>query len=89
MNLQETIAATARRLEVTFSGSEGRFRELSAQLVTDLAMAFGEPGYDEALIAARDTLALAAGITAVDMGDAADAELRGVIFGFLAAAGGL
>lgn len=87
MNLRETITDAARRLGVELHGSADKFHELGATLILNLELAFGEPGYDEALLAARDILALEAGINAVDMGDAAAAELKGVIFGFLAAAG--
>lgn len=87
-NLQETITAAARRLEVELWGSADGFRELGTTVILNLELALGEPGYDEALLASRDILALEAGINAVDMGDAAAAELKGIIFGFLAAAAG-
>jgi len=48
-----------------------------------LAAAYGEPGYRRALISARNTVALAAGIDAVEAGDLADARIRGVIEGVL------
>ena len=87
-NLQDTITAAARRLEIDLAVDADKLRAIGAQLVIDLSLAFGEPGYTEALDAASDIIALEAGISAVSVGDAADKELRGVIFGFLAAAAG-
>lgn len=46
-----------------------------------LAKAIFEPGYRKALIAARNTVALAAGIDAATAADAADAKILGVVEG--------
>jgi hypothetical protein len=59
-------------------------RIYAAEIMADLAAAVGEPGYNEALLAARDAIALRAGVSAVDSADAADREVLGLIYGFLA-----
>lgn len=87
-NLSDILTTAARRLEVDLGGNAEDLRGLGFELTTDLANAFGQPGYDEAVLAARDVVALHVGINAAAIGDAADAELRGVIFGVLAAAAG-
>jgi len=87
-NLRDVISAAARRLEVELKGDARELRALGLQLTTDLSMAFGQEGFDEAAIAARDILALEMGIEATEIGDLADAELRGMILGFLTAAAG-
>ena len=85
MNLQDTLTASARRLEVELKGDATDIRKLGESLISQLTTVVGEPGYMEAVEASRDILALEMGINAIDVGDAADAEMRGIIFGFLAA----
>lgn len=46
-----------------------------------LSAAIGQPGYDEALRAERDVLALKAGLKLVAQADAADARVVGIIQG--------
>lgn len=68
-------------------GSEEARAEIAAyaaERADSLALAVGEPGYDEALIAARDSVALKAGIVAVDEADEVDANILGLIAGLLA-----
>ncbi len=48
-----------------------------------LAKAIREPGYRRALKSARNSVAMAAGIDAVNVADAADAKLLGLIEGAL------
>lgn len=52
----------------------------------DLAKALGQKGFDEAVVAARDAVALYAGIRAVENADAADNRVLGLIHGALAMA---
>lgn len=86
MDLNDTLAAAARRLEIELKTDSEELRQMGAQLIIDLGMAVGEPGYEEAVLAARDTIALQVGLDAASAGDLADAEVRGIIFGFLVAA---
>lgn len=85
-NLKDTVSAAARRLEVELKGDSHELRTLAAELTADLTLAAGQPGFDEALVAARDAVMLKLGVDAVEIGDAADAELRGIILGMLAQA---
>jgi len=87
-NLNDILSSAARRLEVELGGNAEELKALGFSLSTDLAQAFGQEGYEEALVASRDIVALHVGINAAEIGDAADGELRGVIFGFLATAAG-
>lgn len=55
----------------------------AAQRAAHLATIFGEPGFDEAVKAEIQNVALEAGIAAVDSADAADARIVGIITGAL------
>lgn len=68
-------------------GAEGVREELAmyaAERAYQLSFAVGEPGYDEALEAARNSIALMAGIAAVEQADKADMHVLGLIGGALA-----
>lgn len=68
-------------------GAEEKRAELAtyaSERAAQLSLAVGEPGYDEALKAARDSLALKAGVAAVEQADEADFHVIGLIGGALA-----
>lgn len=68
-------------------GAEEKRAELAAyaaERAQALSMSVGQPGYDEALVAARDSIALKAGIAVVEEADDVDLGLLGVIAGALA-----
>ena len=54
-----------------------------SQELAQLALAVGEPGYERAVTAARDNVALAAGLMVVSVADSSDARLLGIIQGAL------
>lgn len=56
----------------------------TSQRMAHLALIVGLPGYEEALVAERDNVALFAGISAVNSADAADQRIIGIIQGALA-----
>ena len=87
-DLLKTLSDHARRLEIELKGDATALRHLTMELIEDLSVAFGQPGYDEALVASRNILALELGITAADIGDLADAEMRGIVLGLLAGVAG-
>tara|TARA_R110000803_G_scaffold20201_12_gene52267 strand:- start:1703 stop:2008 length:306 start_codon:yes stop_codon:yes gene_type:complete len=64
-----------------FEQSIKDIREYAAQRMMHLSMIIDEPGYLEALVAERDSIALFAGIKTVQIADAADAQLIGTIGG--------
>ena len=75
IGLLETFAEeTGRDLEA----SAEEMAQLAALLAKTLGKSIGKPGFEEALKASRDILALEAGIAAVDEGDAIDARFRGM-----------
>ena len=55
----------------------------AAQRMFHLSTIIGQPGFDRALIAERDSVVLMSGIAAVAAADAADRELIGFITGIL------
>lgn len=84
-DLKDLLEASARRLEVEFKGDSHRLREVAAEEMAALSLLVGQPGFEEAVLASRDIVLLESGLAAVELADAADAELRGLIGGFLAA----
>ena len=88
IDLKKIIVAAARRLEIDLRVDADELKVLGAQLIIDLSAAYGENGFLEAAEATRDIIALNVGVRSVEVGDAADAELRGIILGFITAAAG-
>ena len=82
---EDAIAETGVSLQVGAAELAAYAAERSAHLATLV----GDPGFSIALRAERDAVALRAGITAVQEGDAADARIVGVIHGALSIAAGL
>lgn len=57
--------------------------DLMAQRAAELTTLVGLPGYDQAAIAARDEIALAAGLEAVDQADAMTGRVLNIVQGGL------
>lgn len=74
----------------TIGLSKDQLKIEAANQLGMLALAVGEPGYDRAVLASRDNMALSMGLAAVGEADAVDARILGVLQGglFLAAKGG-
>jgi hypothetical protein len=77
------LESTADRLGVELKAQGVDVRDYAKKRMLFLASILGEPGFDLALLAERDNVALKAGIAATSAADAADVELRGVILGAL------
>lgn len=77
--LQGTLQETGRDLE----GSLDAVKAEVAKQLAALSLAAGEPGYERAVIAARDNVALVAGLQAVADADAVDSRILGIIQGGL------
>lgn len=58
-------------------------REAAQKEMLDLSLIVGEPGYELALVASRDVVALKLGLKLVTGADAADDQLVGLIQGAL------
>lgn len=78
-SLNASLKDTGRELSV----STEEVRAEAANQLQKLAMAAGEPGYDRAVIAARDNVALVAGLKSVSNADHVDNRIIGVIQGAL------
>lgn len=59
-------------------------RAYAAARLAHLVTCVGQPGYQEALIAEANNVAMEAAITAIDQAEAADARLVGIVQGVLA-----
>lgn len=77
--LADLVVAAGRDLGTTIDGEA--VQEVIKAQGRLLAKAINEPGYRKALISARNTVALAAGIDAVNAADAIDTKILGVIEG--------
>ena len=77
------LETTADRLGIELKGSAEVVRDYAKKRMLFLASIVDEPGFDMALLAERDSVALVAGIETAIAGDAADLELRGMILGAL------
>lgn len=73
--LQGTLKETGRELQVSVSD----LRQRAGEQMAILALAVGEPGYERAVVAARDNVLLLAGIDAVEHADAVDSRIIGVV----------
>lgn len=71
-------------LQIGASEARAELASYAAERAEALSLAVGEPGYDEALKAARDSLALKAGVVAVEQADDVDQHVLGLIGGALA-----
>lgn len=78
--LQEQAVATGQDLLATAE----EVAEYAAGRAQHLSTLVNEPGFNEALAAERDNLALFAGLRGVDSADAVDARINGVVEGALA-----
>lgn len=83
---ERLLKEAAGRLGRDLTGNLDEVRAYASERMLHLSTIINEPGYEEALLAERDAVAMKAGLAAVDAGDAADAELRGLIAGALGVA---
>ena len=81
-----TLNAAGERLGKSFSEALENQRAYISTTMIELSEAANEPGFDENLIAARDSIALNAGIAATEEADALDMELLGILTGGLSIA---
>lgn len=77
--LADALDATGADLEA----SGQAIAHLTATRAAELSVLVGLAGYDQAVVAARDEVALAAGLAAVDNADAATARVLSLIQGGL------
>lgn len=77
--LESTIRDAGRNLG---DGAQ-ELRTYSAGIMAQLALGVGEAGFEDAAVAARDAIALKAGILLTDVADAADARTVNFIQGLL------
>ena len=77
----DAVAGAAKRLGKGLEANMDELRTYASERMLHLSTLIGQAGYEEALVAERDNVALKAGLLAVDSADRADAELVGVITG--------
>jgi hypothetical protein len=71
-------------LKIGAEEDRAELAEYASERALSLSVAVGQPGYDEALTAARDSVALKAGVMVVEDADSVDMHLLGLIAGALA-----
>lgn len=82
--LGDLLTDAAAEMGHQLQGELAEVTAYAAQRTTHLSTIVGQPGFDQALRAERDAVALKAGIGAVHSADAADARIVGIIQGVLA-----
>jgi len=87
--LEGTLKETGKELYL----ARDEVRQYAGEQMAQLALAVGEPGYDRAVIAARDNVLLRMGLRAVANADSSDQRIIGIVqgalfFGAKAIAGG-
>jgi len=82
--LGRALSDAAREMGRDLTAGLAEVQEYAAQRTLYLSTIVGEPGYELALRAERDAVALRAGIVSVTYADAADQRMIGVIGGALA-----
>ncbi len=83
MSPEELLRSALEETGVSLKISTDELARYVAQQAATLLKAVGEPGFDKALIAARNAVALKAGLNATLEAEAADARIVGVIQGVL------
>ena len=71
-------------MEIGAQESRAELAQYASERAAQLSLAVNEPGYAQALIAARDSIALKAGVEVVENADEADEGLLALIAGALA-----
>ncbi len=82
--LADLLIEQAKGAGVDLKESLDGVRVYAAERMAHLATCVGEPGYQEAVIAEAQNVAMEAAIRAIDQAAAADARLLGIIQGALA-----
>lgn len=80
----QLIAGEAAAVGKQISANLDEVRAYAAERMLHLSTIVGERGYEEALVAERDSVLLRLGIAAVNSADAADQRIIGAVAGALA-----
>ena len=80
---KDLLESTADRLGIELTATHDEVKAYAKNRMLFLASIIDEPGFDFALRAERDNVAMFLGISVTGTADAADVELRGVILGAL------
>ena len=83
-SFKKLLKDTAEEFETEIKADLNSLAVYTSEQITLLTKAVGQPGFDEALIAARNSIALHAGISATRQADAADQRILGIIQAVLA-----
>jgi hypothetical protein len=78
-DFETLLRQTGRELNVRLRADAAAVAIYASQRAAYLSSLVGQKGFDEALIAERDSVALKAGVSAVASADAFDARVVGII----------
>lgn len=82
-SIQKMLSEALSQTGVELSASTDAIAQLTALRAAELAVLVGQPGYDQAVIATRDEIALASGLALVGDADAATGRVLSLIQGGL------
>lgn len=83
MDFKSIIGAALDETGAELRNGTAEIAALTATRGAELSSLVGQPGYDQAVIAARDEIALCAGLVAVEQADAVANRVRSIIQGSL------
>ena len=83
MDFEDLLKSTLGELGVNLSVTTSELATLVREQSAKLALAQGEPGFEEVLVAARDNIALKAGLALHEQARGADQRIIGLIHGAL------
>lgn len=81
--LKQLLSDALSETGADLSASGQAIAQLTAIRAAELSVLVGQPGYDQAVVAARDEIALAAGLESVSNADAATSRVLSLIQGGL------
>lgn len=85
MDAQQIIQDALERLQIGAEELREDLARHAADEAASLALIVEEPGFDEAVVASRDSLVLHAALSAVEAGEAVDREKLNQLAGILTA----
>jgi hypothetical protein len=83
MSFKDTIEQALTQTGISMKASAKAVAQLTAIRASELSVLVGLPGYEQATVAARDEIALAAGLSIVGEADALTGRVLSIIQGGL------
>jgi hypothetical protein len=83
VNISDFLKAELKRLGHDLQASGHELQLFAAQQAAQLVLLAGLPGYDRALTASAEMIAMKAGLLAIGLAEAEQERIRAILLGFL------